>query len=64
MLLSRWLTSKGIHANTAKNGKTAVQLLEQKEFDVVVSDIMMPEMSGIDLLTTVRTFSATQRLSW
>ena len=54
VLLSRWLTSEGYSCDTANNGQVAVQLLEQKEFDLVVSDIMMPGMSGIDLLTFVR----------
>jgi putative two-component system response regulator len=54
VLLSRWLTSEGYSCDTANKGEMAVQLLEQKEFDLVVSDIMMPGMSGIDLLTVVR----------
>jgi putative two-component system response regulator len=53
-LLSRWLTSEGYSCDTATNGRMAVQLLEQKEFDLLISDIMMPGMSGIDLLKVVR----------
>jgi len=53
-LLSRWLTSEGYSCDTANNGQMAVQLLEQKQFDLVVSDIMMPGISGIDLLTIVK----------
>ena len=54
-LLSRWLTSEGYSCDTANNGQMAVQLLEQKDFDLLISDIMMPGMSGIDLLTNIRT---------
>ena len=34
---------------TARNGKEAVPLLEQEDIDLTVSDIMMPEMDGIEL---------------
>ena len=53
-LLSRWLTSEGYSCDIANNGQMAVHLLEQKQFDVLVSDIIMPGMSGIDLLAVVR----------
>ena len=41
-------------ADEASNGKSAIQLLEQKEYDLIISDIKMPEMDGIELITYVR----------
>jgi putative nucleotidyltransferase with HDIG domain len=38
----------------AENGIEALALLEQEEFDVVVSDVRMPLMDGIQLLTEVK----------
>lgn len=38
----------------ASNGKSAIQLLEQNEYDLIISDIKMPEMDGIELITYVR----------
>ena len=38
----------------AKNGIDALEKLEQIEVDVVVSDIMMPEMDGIELAKQIR----------
>ena len=35
---------------TAANGRAAVELLEQHEIDLVVTDLKMPEMSGFELL--------------
>lgn len=39
---------------TASNGRAALQLMERAAFDVVVSDLNMPEMDGIELLMAVR----------
>ena len=38
----------------APSGESALQLLKQSPFDVVVSDMQMPGMNGIELLTEVR----------
>ena len=37
----------------APEGQTALKLLQQAPFDVVVSDMQMPGMDGIQLLTEV-----------
>ncbi|WP_421879344.1 response regulator [Marinoscillum sp.] len=38
----------------ANNGKEALELLEQKEFDLVITDIAMPEMNGVEFLTELQ----------
>lgn len=53
-LLSRWLSADGYQCETAHSGDDAVKALEAGSFHLVVSDIMMPGMSGIDLLTIIR----------
>lgn len=50
----RELTLAGLEVVPAASGEAAVRLLEQQPFDVVVSDVMMPGMSGVDLLRAVR----------
>lgn len=39
---------------TAKDGKQALMILESRSCDLIISDIMMPEMDGIELLSNVR----------
>lgn len=38
----------------AKDGREAVALLKEREFDMIISDIHMPFHSGLELLTLVR----------
>lgn len=53
-LLSRWLTSEGYECTTALSGQAALDYLQGDRFHLVVSDIMMPGMSGVDLLTVIK----------
>ncbi|MCY1721559.1 substrate-binding domain-containing protein [Prolixibacteraceae bacterium Z1-6] len=38
----------------AKNGKEALSIIEEEEPDLIVSDIMMPEMDGLELTRTIK----------
>lgn len=40
--------------NEAENGEEALQLFNKDNYDLVISDIMMPGMSGMDLLNRIR----------
>jgi len=51
---ARWLETAGYSVSTAKDGDEAMRLVSASDFDVVVSDISMPGMSGIDLLRALR----------
>ena len=48
------LARHGVTAETASNGKDAVARVKAGSFDVIVSDIAMPEMTGIEFLKSVR----------
>lgn len=39
---------------TASNGKEALDLTQQQSFDIIISDINMPRMSGLELLKVLR----------
>ncbi len=40
--------------NEAENGLAALNLLKKNNYDMVISDVMMPEMGGIDLLESIK----------
>jgi EAL domain-containing protein (putative c-di-GMP-specific phosphodiesterase class I) len=52
--LSRLLEEAGHRVLTASNGHDAVRTLTANEVDVVVSDVSMPGMNGIELLRAIR----------
>jgi len=53
-ILSQWLTLSGYRCFVANSGATALELMKDSQFDLVVSDIMMPGMSGVELLTRIK----------
>ncbi len=48
------LTRKGYQVITAQNGISALKLMEQVQFDILLTDWMMPLMDGIELIRRVR----------
>lgn len=52
--LDSLLTKAGYQVQTAPDGKQALQLYLQNQFDLIVSDIKLPELDGIQLLKQIR----------
>ena len=48
------LLSNDYHVCTATNGKEALVMLEHEKIDLIVSDIMMPEIDGIELSRLIK----------
>lgn len=53
-MLSRHFRFLGYEVDTCNNGKEALDVMSKKRFDVVISDIMMPVMDGMELLREVQ----------
>lgn len=52
--LSKNLQRLGHQVTPAENGKLALDLFQSQKFDLVISDIRMPEMDGIELTKRLR----------
>ena len=52
------LQRRGHHVTLAQNGREAVDAVLRERFDVVLMDVQMPEMGGIDATTAIRKHEA------
>lgn len=48
------LEDEGFNVSEAENGKIAYNIFQKSEIDIIVSDIMMPELDGYELLNLIR----------
>lgn len=53
-LISGILTEKGHNVDVAEDGVVAIELARKKQYDIVLSDVNMPNMGGISLLNKLR----------
>jgi class 3 adenylate cyclase len=53
-MLSRRLGSRGFAVEVAEDGERALARVEQQAFDLVLLDVMMPGLSGIEVLQRLR----------
>ncbi|SEK25315.1 Signal transduction histidine kinase [Aquimarina amphilecti] len=52
------LKKKGYTCNLASNGMDAIDMVKSESFDLILMDINMPEMNGLDATTVIRTFNS------
>jgi two-component system, NtrC family, response regulator PilR len=53
-LLAIVLKREGYDVLLAENGKKAIELLEREPFDLLISDIKMPDLSGVEVLRAAK----------
>lgn len=53
-LVERILSKEGFAVDTAPSGKEALKKLEKNPVDLIISDIKMPGMDGLELLKAVK----------
>ncbi len=61
-ILKRTLTDGGYKVITASNGRAALKLVKEKKPDVILLDLVMPEMDGREVCCRVRELSTTSRI--
>ena len=54
LMLSKLLAGEGYEAATAKNGEEALQILQTETFDLLLSDMNMGPVNGLELLRAAR----------
>lgn len=53
-MVELFLKGRNVELQCAGNGRSALKYLDQKEYDLIFTDIQMPEMDGLTLLQEVR----------
>ncbi len=53
-ILKLTLNLKGYNVEETDNGKAAYELLSKNQYDLLISDIDMPHLTGIELLVKIR----------
>ena len=51
------LGKEGFESEIAENGRVALELFKKNHYDLILLDLMIPEVSGIDVCRTIRTTS-------
>lgn len=54
ILIKRLLSKQGFQVVMANNGLDALKIIEKENFDAVLTDWMMPQMDGIELIRRIR----------
>ncbi|MEJ2659677.1 MAG: sigma-54 dependent transcriptional regulator [Desulfobacteraceae bacterium] len=58
-LIRNEFTLEGYEVTTAKSGEEGLALIERKQFDVVLLDIKLPKLNGLDVLRKIKEISNT-----
>jgi DNA-binding response OmpR family regulator len=56
------LSREGYHVDTASNVEAAISKIDSNEYDLIITDIKMPEFSGEDLATYCKTEKSDKKI--
>ena len=61
LMLKSALEIKGYEVSTAANGKEGKALYQNKKFDVIITDIIMPDVDGYEVILDLRRMGMSDR---
>jgi len=60
LILKSYLEDKTYNITTVKHGKEALELLKTRNFNLIILDLYLPDIDGIDLLKEIRKMESTR----
>ena len=61
LMMRMWLEKRGYQVVEAENGAEAITLAQSEEPDLIIMDVMMPVMNGLDATEQIRQYQALRR---
>ncbi|TDW97548.1 response regulator [Dinghuibacter silviterrae] len=54
MVLQKILVKEGYSVDVAVNGKEGLTFIDQEEYDLIITDLMMPYANGFEIISKIR----------